>query len=808
MVVIFGLMKVCIAEKPSVAKEIAEILGAKQRKDGYYEGNGYQVTWSFGHLCELKEPHEYDSAYREWNLNMLPILPPKFGIKVKNDKGIEKQFNTISSLFENASEVINCGDAGQEGELIQRWIFSKTNCKKPLKRLWISSLTEEAIREGFTKLKDGKDYESLYFAGYSRAAADWLLGMNATRLFTIKYGNGKQVLSVGRVQTPTLAMIVNRQLEINAFSSNTFFELKTKYRDVIFNAVVDRFYENDKAAGEEILRSIKEDPFVITSVDIKKGKESAPRLFDLTSLQVECNKKFAFSADDTLKIIQNLYEKKLVTYPRVDTTYLPNDMYSKIPGVLQNMINYQSLVKPLLVAPIRKSTKVFDDKKVTDHHAIIPTDMRAQGLVGNEALVYDTIAKRFLAAFYPDCEVSNTSVLGLVSPAKLPAEKSIEFKATGKQILDAGWRIVYGKESTGEEEEEKTQLLPAFEKDETGSHDAFLAEGKTSPPKAYTEATLLRAMETAGKQIDDEELRELMKENGIGRPSTRAAIIETLFRRNYVKRERKNLVPTVTGMELIRVINNELLKSAEMTGNWEFKLRQIEKGDYQAEAFLTEMKQMVSDLVFQVRSESTQRITIASHAPVVEKNEAVVCPKCKKGTMLKGKTAFGCSDFKNGCDFKVPFELMEKKLSDHQISTLIQKGKTPVIKGFDQGGVKKDGILKLTSSFQIEFEEKEAVASKAKPARLTTTKESGSNVCPKCNTGAVIKGNSSYGCSNWKNGCHFRLPFQFMSKQLNETQIQSLIKKGETALIKGLLKDGAKVDAKLKFDSEFGLVIG
>lgn len=748
-------MKVCIAEKPSVAKEIAEILGAKQRKDGYYEGNGYQVTWSFGHLCELKEPHEYDSAYRQWNLNMLPILPQKFGIKVKNDKGIEKQFNTISTLFENASEVINCGDAGQEGELIQRWIFSKANCKKPLKRLWISSLTEEAIREGFTKLKEGKEYESLYYAGYSRAAADWLLGMNATRLFTIKYGNGKQVLSIGRVQTPTLAMIVNRQLEINAFRSAIFFELKTKYRDVIFNAQIERFQGDEKVKAEELFRSIKEEPIVITSVEIKKGKETAPRLFDLTSLQVECNKKFAYSAEDTLKIIQNLYEKKLVTYPRVDTTYLPNDLYSKIPGVLRSMVNYQTLVKPLLENEIRKSTKVFDDKKVTDHHAIIPTDVKAQGLMGNEALVYDAIAKRFLAAFYPDCEVSNTTVLANV--------KEVEFKATGKQILEDGWRAVYGKESTGEEEEEKTQILPEFVQGESGSHEAFLSEGKTSPPKAYTEATLLRAMETAGKQVDDEELRELMKDNGIGRPSTRAAIIETLFRRNYIKRERKNLVPTITGMELIRVINNELLKSAEMTGNWEFKLRQIEKGEYQAEAFLNEMKQMVSELVIQVRNESSQRITIASHAPVVEKDEKIICPKCNKGKMLKGKTAFGCSEYKSGCDFKIPFELMGKKLTDAQIKSLLEKKKTSVIKGFvistslDMTTVRKDGVLKLTDSFNVEFEEAQTKAPKAKKSKIDETKP---GICPICKKGTILKGKTAYGCSEYKNGCTFRLPFE------------------------------------------------
>ncbi len=787
-------MKVCIAEKPSVAKEIAEVLGAKDRKDGYFEGNGYQVTWSFGHLCELKEPHEYDSAYREWNLNMLPILPQKFGIKLKDNKGIEKQFNTIATLFSNAKEIINCGDAGQEGELIQRWIISKANCNKPLKRLWISSLTEEAIREGFKKLKDGKDYESLYYAGYSRAAADWLLGMNATRLFTIKYGNGKQVLSVGRVQTPTLAMIVNRQLEINDFKSSVFFELKTNYREVIFNGNVERFYEKNKSAAEDILASIKDALLEITSVETKKGKETAPRLFDLTSLQVECNKKFGYSADETLKTIQNLYEKKFVTYPRVDTTYLPNDVYPKISGVLNSMVNYQQLVKPLLSGPIRKSNKIFDDKKVTDHHAIIPTNVKAQGLAGNEAQVYDVIAKRFIAAFYPDCEVSNTTVLAAV--------KDIEFKATGKQILDPGWRIVYSKETTSDDEQEETQLLPAFEKGEKGPHNAYLAEGKTSPPKPFTEATLLRAMETAGKQIDDEELRELMKDNGIGRPSTRAAIIETLFRRDYVRRERKNLVPTSTGMELIGVISNELLKSAEMTGNWEFKLRQIEKGQYKAEAFLQEMKIMVSDLVAQVRSESSKRITIATTESEKKavKEDVSVCPKCKKGNMLKGKTAFGCSNFKNGCDFKVPFLLMNKKLSDNQILTLVEKGKTPVIKGFDIGTVKKDGILKLTTSFNIEFEEKAAVSPKAK-------KDDSANICPKCKSAAIIKGKSAYGCGNWKNGCNFRLPYEFMGKQMNEIAIQALIKNGETLVIKGFLKDGNKVNGKLKFDNQFNLSI-
>jgi DNA topoisomerase-3 len=685
-------MKVCIAEKPSVAREIAEILGAKQQKDGYYEGNGYQITWSFGHLCELKEPHEYDSVYREWNLNMLPVLPQKFGIKLKSAKGIEKQFNTISTLFANADEIINCGDAGQEGELIQRWILAKANCKKPLKRLWISSLTEEAIREGFKNLKDGKLYDNLYYAGYSRAVADWLLGMNATRLYTIKYGNGKQVLSIGRVQTPTLAMIVNRQLEINDFKPTIFFELKTKYRDVIFNANVGRYYEKNKSTAEELISSIKDEPFEITSVETKKGKETSPRLYDLTSLQVDCNKKFGFSADDTLKTIQNLYEKKLVTYPRVDTTYLPNDMYPKISGILNSMSGYQILVNPLLSKPIKKSTKIFDDKKVTDHHAIIPTNVKAQGLSGNEAQVYDVIARRFIAVFYPDCEVSNTTVLGKV--------KEVEFKVTGKQILDQGWRAVYNKDTSTEDEQEDTQLLPAFKKGEKGTHQVFLAEGKTSAPKPFTEATLLRAMETAGKQVEDEELRDLMKDNGIGRPSTRAAIIETLFKRDYIRRERKNIVPTPTGMNLIKVIHNELLKSAEMTGKWEFKIRQIEKGTYQAEAFLQEMKQMVNDLVSQVRNESHTKISLDTHKPTSTENE-YKCPKCKSVAILKGKTAYGCSNWKNGCTFRLPFEFMGKELNETNLESLIKNGETGVLKGFENEGKKVNGKLKLDKDFNL-----------------------------------------------------------------------------------------------------------
>jgi len=516
--------------------------------------------------------------------------------------------------------------------------------------------------------------------------------MNATRLYTIKYGNGKQVLSVGRVQTPTLAMIVNRQLEINDFRPTIFFELKTKYRDVIFNANTGRYYEKNKNTAEELISSIKDEEFEITSVETKKGKETSPRLYDLTSLQVDCNKKFGFSADDTLKTIQNLYEKKLVTYPRVDTTYLPNDMYPKISGILSSLASYQTLVNPLLSKPIKKSTKIFDDKKVTDHHAIIPTNVKAQGLNGNEAQVYDVIAKRFIAVFYPDCEVANTTVLGKV--------KDVEFKATGKQILDQGWRVVYNKDTATEDEQEDIQLLPAFKKGEKGPHQVFLAEGKTTAPKLYTEATLLRAMETAGKQVEDEELRDLMKDNGIGRPSTRAAIIETLFKRDYIRRERKNIVPTPTGMELIKVIHNELLKSAEMTGKWEFKIRQIEKGTYQAEAFLQEMKQMVNDLVVQVRNESYKKITTDSNKTSVNEKENT-CPKCKNGVVIKGSTAYGCSSWKTGCIFRLPFEFMGKELNETIIETLLKNGETATLKGLAKDGKKVNGKIKFDADFNL-----------------------------------------------------------------------------------------------------------
>ena len=552
-------MKVCIAEKPSVAREIAIILGAKSKKDGYFEGNGYQVSWTFGHLCTLKEPHEYDLNWKYWHMNDLPLIPPRFGIRVIPDGGVQKQFETLEKLIQGAEEVINCGDAGQEGELIQRWVLHKAKCQVPIKRLWISSLTEEAIKEGFESLREGSDFDRLYAAGSSRAIGDWLLGINATRLYTLKYANGKSVLSIGRVQTPTLALIVNRQKEIENFKPETYWELKTIYREVSFAATRGRF--DKKEEGIAFLDKIKSEPFEIVSVEKKSGKEQPPRLFDLTSLQVECNRKLNLSAEDTLRIIQSLYEKKLTTYPRVDTTYLSDDIYKKIPGILQKLTPYKEYTDPLLKAKIRKSKKVFDDKKVTDHHAIIPTGVNPSGLGYDEMQVYEMVTRRFISVFYPDCKVSNTTVKGKVT--------DIDFKATGKQIVDPGWRVLYAKDKNVGE----GVILPAFQKGEQGEHQPDLAEKQTQPPKYYSEATLLRAMETAGKQVDDDELRELMKENGIGRPSTRANIIETLFKRKYIKKEKKRLVATITGTQLIDTIQNELLKSAELTGQWEKKLR-------------------------------------------------------------------------------------------------------------------------------------------------------------------------------------------------------------------------------------------
>ncbi|MDR2472480.1 MAG: DNA topoisomerase 3, partial [Tannerella sp.] len=592
-------MKVCIAEKPSVAREIAEVLGARTRREGFIEGNGYQVSWTYGHLCTLKEPHDYVASWRQWSMFFLPMLPSRFGIKLIENETYIKQFKILENLIQNADEVINCGDAGQEGELIQRWVMQKAGCKCPVKRLWISSLTEDSIREGFKSLRAQDDYKRLYEAGLSRAIGDWILGMNATRLYTLRYGGDNKVLSIGRVQTPTLALIVRRQKEIENFKPEPYWELKTVYRETTFSSVKGKF--RNKEDGLELLQKITDKQFVINDIQKKKGKETAPRLFDLTSLQVECNRKFSFSADDTLKIIQSLYEKKITTYPRVDTTFLSDDIYPKVPVILKGMVDYQILTAPILNAPIPKSKKVFDNSKVTDHHAIIPTGVVPNNTTDNEQRVYDRVARRFIAAFYPDCEVSTTTVMGAV--------EDVEFKVTGKQILKPGWRVVFDKDKPTDaasedsgasgvsgvsedekpaNEEETVAVLPDFVKGESGEHKPDFAEKQTAPPKPYTEATLLRAMETAGKFVENEELRDALKDNGIGRPSTRAAIIETLFKRNYIRKERKNLIATTTGVELINVIHEELLKSAELTGQWEKKLREIEKGTYNAADFIGE----------------------------------------------------------------------------------------------------------------------------------------------------------------------------------------------------------------------------
>jgi DNA topoisomerase-3 len=705
-------MKVCIAEKPSVAKDIAEVIGAKQRKDGYYEGNGYQVTWTFGHFCTLKEPHDYAERWKSWRLEDLPMIPPNFGIKLIDNPGVIKQFGIIQELVRNCEEVINCGDAGQEGELIQRWVLLKAKCAVPVKRLWISSLTEEAIREGFTKLKDGTQYDNLYAAGSARAIGDWLLGMNATRLFTRKFGQGKAVLSIGRVQTPTLAMIVQRQKEINAFVGEDYWELKTIYRETEFTATIERIKKAEKA--EKGLAYLQEHPFEVTSFEKKEGKEGNPRLFDLTSLQVEANKKYAYSAEDTLKFIQSLYEKKFVTYPRVDTTYLSEDLHPKVEGILKNLTFYSNFTTSLLDKPIPKSKNVFDDKKVSDHHAIIPTGVLPSGLNSEEKRIYDLIARRFIAVFYPECKVSNTTVLGKVG--------QVEFKATGKQILEPGWRVLYANDSAAKKEAaDEEKLMPTFEVGENGPHEPRVHQGKTSPPKPYTEATLLRAMETAGKQVDDEEMRELLKDNGIGRPSTRANIIETIFRRKYIEKKKKNIFATQTGMDLIDTIQNELLKSAELTGNWERKLRLIEKGEYPMETFKQELISMVIDLTREVKTNSGRTITIMEDSPMEEiktpkksaprepKPEIVIeelqCPKCNEHLLKKGKTAYGCSNFQS-CGFKLPFELMGKKLNPKQLADLVTKRKTTKIKGLQIPGsdTTLDAKLVLTDSFNVEIE--------------------------------------------------------------------------------------------------------
>jgi DNA topoisomerase-3 len=748
-------MKVCIAEKPSVAKEIAQVIGAKERRDGYFEGNGYQVTWTFGHFCTLLPPEDYKPNWKRWDLNTLPMLPERFETKVMSgNSGVKKQFNIIKSLFNKASLVINCGDAGQEGELIQRWVIKQAGYKGPVQRLWISSLTTEAIRTGFGNLKPATEFDNLYYAGSSRAIGDWLLGMNATRLYTLKYGGYKQVLSVGRVQTPTLAMLVNRHHEIENFQPKPYWELQTLYRETNFNNTSGKFFT--KGDGEKLLNQVKGKDLFITAVDKKDGKEYAPKLFDLTSIQVYCNNKFGFTAEDTLKKVQRLYEMKVVSYPRVDTTFLPNDMYPKIPNILKGLSNYAAFTEPVLGRKIRKSTKVFNDKKVTDHHAIIPTGEQKL-LNADEKKVYDIIVRRFIAVFYPDCKVAKTQVNAEVD--------GVKFVATGKEILEDGWRVLFGKEKKNSDEEgqkagDDENILPSFEKGEHGPHKPSFIEKTTKPPRNYTEASLLRAMETAGKQVEDDELRDLMKANGIGRPSTRANIIETLFRRKYTERKKKLVVPTAVGIQLIGTIQNQLLKSAELTGQWEKQLKEIEQGEFGAKQFIVNMKKMVGELVNEVRLERGKpKLTTAEpmvkKAPVKKvpaKTEVVGsgCPKCAKGKIIKGKSAYGCSQWKEGCNFRLPFVLMDKKLTEKHILRLLSKGATTMIKGFILDGKKVEGILKLNASFEIEFENKTEDAPK---------KESAMPPCPKCGVGTLIKGNTAYGCSAWKTGCDFRFTF-------------------------------------------------
>ena len=683
-------MIVCIAEKPSVAREIARILGATASRDGYIEGNGYQVTWTYGHLCTLKEPHDYTEAWKPWSLSRLPMIPQRFGIKLIPQEHIEKQFAVVQKLMQNADSIVNCGDAGQEGELIQRWVMQKAGAKCPVKRLWISSMTDEAIAEGFQQLKDQHDYQSLYLAGVSRAIGDWLLGMNATRLYTLKYGQNRQVLSIGRVQTPTLALIVNRQKEIEQFKPEPYWILSTTYRDTVFSSTKGKFTKKEE--GEKFLETISGKPFTVTDVQKKNGTEQPPQLYDLTSLQVDCNKKYSMSAEQTLNIIQGLYEKKLTTYPRVDTQYLSDDIYPKCPQTLQGLMEkYSQLLAPLGGKVLRKSKRVFDSSKVTDHHAIIPTGVPARNLTDMERNVYDLIARRFIAVFYPDCKFATTTVMGKV--------ENIDFKVSGKTILDEGWRVVYQKATGNQDKAESNEsqdnpdnaeerTLPNFVKGESGDHVPSLTEKWTTPPKFYTEATLLRAMETAGKFVEDEELRAALKENGIGRPSSRAGIIETLFKRHYIKRERKNLIATPTGIELIDTIKEELLKSCELTGIWEKKLRDIEAKKYDPGQFIEELKEQIRQIVQEVMADnSNRRVTVLSDADLKKKmapkvaqaqkpkpapkpaatapaatdnNQdsivGTVCPLCGQGHLIKGKTAYGCSRWKEGCNYRLPFK--------------------------------------------------------------------------------------------------------------------------------------------------------
>lgn len=674
-------MIVCITEKPSVARDIAAILGAKDDRRGFYEGNGYCVTWTFGHLCCLKEPHDYSPLWKRWALGVLPMIPDKFGIKLIDQESIKRQFNVIEALISKADKVINCGDAGQEGELIQRWVMQKAGIKCPVERLWISSLTDESIREGFNHLRPEADFNNLYYAGLSRAIGDWILGMNATRLYTLKYSRPGSVLSIGRVQTPTLALIVRRHLEIANFKPEDYWELKTVYRDTTFNATAGKF--DTEEAAMKVLEEIRPLPLTITAVNEKKGTEAPPRLFDLTSLQVECNKKWGWSAEETLRLIQSLYEKKVTTYPRVDTTYLSDDIYPKVPGILRSMTPYASLTAPVLAGKLPKSKKVFDNSKVTDHHAIIPTGQSPTVLVGDERKMYHLIALRFIAAFYPDCRFLATTVEATVG--KVP------FRASGKVITEQGWRMVYGDKNADQDKNDGDVILPEFTVGESGPHEPGLTKKTTQPPKYYTEGTLLRAMESAGKTVDDEELREAMKENGIGRPSTRAAIIETLFKRRYIVRNRKSIDATPAGIELISLITEELLKSAKLTGMWENKLRRIERGDYSASEFINELKVMIDKIVINVLNDNSgSRIAIvddtpkpqptpktpkAPSRPRVTKYEQIACPLCGKGHILKGRTAFGCSEYRNGCTLRLDFSEYPAELTPGKLNKALSKKK-------------------------------------------------------------------------------------------------------------------------------------
>ena len=727
-------MIVCIAEKPSVAKDIARIIGANSAHDGYMEGNGYQVTWTFGHLCELKEPDDYTPMWKRWSLSALPMIPQRFGIKLINDEGIKRQFGTIERLMQAADSIINCGDAGQEGELIQRWVMQKAQAKCPVKRLWISSMTDEAIRQGFQELKDQSEYQPLYLAGLSRAIGDWILGMNATRLYTLKYGQNRQVLSIGRVQTPTLALIVNRQKEIDNFEPEPYWVLATIYRDTQFTATSGKF--TSKEEGEKAFSTIAGKPFTVTAVTKKKGTEAPPHLYDLTSLQVDCNKKFSYSADMTLKLIQSLYEKKFTTYPRVDTQFLTDDIYPKCPqilnGVSQAKINSQQKYLPLIQQlaatgkKLPKSKKVFDNSKVTDHHAIIPTGVPPSGLTDMEANVYDLIAKRFISIFYPDCKFSTTTVLGEVIGEADGKEQKVEFKVSGKEILEPGWRDVYAKESNNKNTEEEEsdgnnskkenveeRTLPAFVKGESGDHKPTLTEKWTTPPKYYTEASLLRAMETAGKFVEDEELRAALKENGIGRPSSRAGIIETLFKRHYIRRQRKNLVATPTGIELIDTINEELLKSCELTGIWEKKLRDIEHKTYDPADFINGLKEQINQIVKDVLSDNSAR-----HVTITTEEDLKKKPAAKKTAARKSSAA-------------------SKTTADNSPTA--------------------------TSQTAAAGTSQTAAAGTSQPATPAANEDPMvGKPCPLCGKGTIIKGKTAYGCSNWKEGCQYRLPFDKM----------------------------------------------